>query len=476
MIWRSSLNSRLAQAADFITVFLGLLLSYEFWGIAHLRFEEIIPVPTNLNFYLLSYFLFVGVVYVFIFNKYNAYSYQRFKSIKTEYSNVIRVSIIGFLASLTIAFFGNISELRRTFFIISFFIVICMLIVEKTIVYYAAQQLRKIGRNRKDILIVGTGFQSKVFIQTVRDNFNWGLNIIGMLTDNSSEKDKNIYGVKVVGNFYELQKILHEFNPDEVVITVSLEKSSLIKEILNFCELEGVNVRMISNFWGKVTKKVRVDNVYGLSVLSFEMTNHSGVALLVKRIIDIIISLIAIISYAPFMIIAAIGILISDGRPILYSWYVVGLNKKPFKSWKFRTMVKDADKIKDKLLDKNEMQGPVFKIKNDPRIIPFGKWLRKYSIDETPQLFSVLKGDMSLVGPRPAGPHELIKYKDWHRRKLSVKPGLTCLWQVNGRNKINNFDEWVKLDLQYIDNWSLLLDLKILLMTIPRVIMGIGAS
>jgi len=166
--------------------------------------------------------------------------------------------------------------------------------------------------------------------------------------------------------------------------------------------------------------------------------------------------------------------LISDGWPLVYPWRVVGINKKPFTSWKIRTMVKDADKLKEKLLDQNEMDGPVFKIKNDPRILTFGQWLRKYSIDETLQFISVLKGDMSLVGPRPAGPHELNKYSSWHRRKLSIKPGMTCLWQVNGRNDIKSFDDWVQLDLEYVDNWTLWKDFEILLKTIFVVFRGSG--
>ena len=165
---------------------------------------------------------------------------------------------------------------------------------------------------------------------------------------------------------------------------------------------------------------------------------------------------------------------LTSNGPVLYKWNVVGKNGVHFKSWKFRTMEEDADSIKIKLNDKNEMVGPVFKIKNDPRITKVGKYLRKYSLDESIQFFSVIKGDMSLVGPRPAGPIELDNYKEWQKRRLSVIPGITGPWQVSGRNKINHFDDWVKLDLEYIDNWSLGLDIIILLKTIPAAFKGTG--
>jgi lipopolysaccharide/colanic/teichoic acid biosynthesis glycosyltransferase len=160
--------------------------------------------------------------------------------------------------------------------------------------------------------------------------------------------------------------------------------------------------------------------------------------------------------------------------PIFYAWHVVGRSGKRFTGYKFTSMVANADALKAKLMHLNEMSGPVFKIRNDPRVTPLGRFLRKYSLDELPQLWSVLKGDMSLVGPRPAGPHELERYEFWHKRKLSIKPGMTCLWQVRGRNDIRNFDDWVRMDLEYIDHWSLWLDLKILIWTVWAMIGGTG--
>ena len=194
----------------------------------------------------------------------------------------------------------------------------------------------------------------------------------------------------------------------------------------------------------------------------------------IKRIIDIILGIILFLFFIPIYSIIGILIKTTSIGPVFYNWNVIGKNGVSFKSWKFRTMVPKADEFKINLSDKNEMIGPVFKMKNDPRITRVGKFLRKYSLDESIQFISVLKGDMSLVGPRPAGPIELENYKEWQKRRLSVMPGLTGPWQVSGRNKIKHFDDWVKLDLEYIDNWSLWLDIKILFKTIPAAFKGTG--
>ena len=193
-----------------------------------------------------------------------------------------------------------------------------------------------------------------------------------------------------------------------------------------------------------------------------------------KRLLDVTASILLLIVLSPLFVLISLIIKLTSKGPILYTWNVVGLNGINFSSYKFRTMVIDADQIKDKLSKSNEMTGPVFKMSEDPRITNVGKILRKYSLDELPQLWSVLIGKMSLVGPRPPLQTEYGGFSDWQKKKLAVKPGLTCLWQVNGRNDIHSFDDWVKLDLEYIENQSLWLDLKILLQTIPAVLKGTG--
>lgn len=195
---------------------------------------------------------------------------------------------------------------------------------------------------------------------------------------------------------------------------------------------------------------------------------------IIKRAFDIFFSTILILILSPLFFAIAMLVLLLNGYPFLYKWDVHGFKGKRFISYKFRTMVTNADSLKKGLQDFNEMSSVVFKIKDDPRITPFGKILRKYSLDELPQLFAILKGDMSFIGPRPSFPHEFEKFETSQKRKLSVIPGLSCLWQVSGRNKINNFDEWINLDLYYIDNWSLWLDIQIFFKTILVVLKGTG--
>jgi lipopolysaccharide/colanic/teichoic acid biosynthesis glycosyltransferase len=201
---------------------------------------------------------------------------------------------------------------------------------------------------------------------------------------------------------------------------------------------------------------------------------ESGFLQAAKRLIDVLGAGLLLIILSPLFAVLAIVVKLSSPGTVLYCWRVVGQAGKPFLSYKFRSMVRDADDLKSGLEASNEMTGPVFKLTNDPRITRAGKWMRRYSLDELPQLYSVLKGDMSLVGPRPPLASEYQRFTDFQKQKLQVKPGITCLWQVHGRNQVTDFDEWVRLDLEYVRRWSLLLDVEILLRTVAAVFTGSG--
>ena len=282
-----------------------------------------------------------------------------------------------------------------------------------------------------------------------------------------------------LGSVGELEELLVHHPIHEIVAIQSSTDREWLWKTVEVCDYFRIRLRI-------VPETLLVRNVRELSltfhndplrlpevVLSPPYLDADSLA--VKRLIDVVVSATLLVLLAPLFLLIAIGIkLTTPTLPVFYPWRVIGLNGRPFTGYKFTTMVADADERKQALMDRNEMQGPVFKVRDDPRITPLGRVLRKFSLNELPQLWSVLKGDMSLVGPRPAFRHELDRYALWHKRKLCVKPGMTCLWQVNGRNRISSFDEWVRLDLEYIDRWSLWLDFRILARTAWTVVSGSG--
>jgi len=283
-----------------------------------------------------------------------------------------------------------------------------------------------------------------------------------------------------LGTVEQLGDVLVHRPIHEVVAIHGLTAGEWLKEMIQSCDYFRITLRIVPE--ALLTRSLRdLQLMYhsdslGLPEIVLRPRHFQSDALFLKRTMDLVISSLALAFLSPvFLVIAALIKLTTPRLPIFYRWRVVGDKGMPFTGYKFTTMVEDADERRTELLPNNEMQGPVFKIKNDPRVTAVGRFLRKYSLNELPQLWSVLKGDMSLVGPRPAFPHELERYELWHKRKLCVRPGMTCLWQVRGRNRISNFDDWVRMDLEYIDTWSLWLDVKILLKTLWAVAAGTGS-
>jgi exopolysaccharide biosynthesis polyprenyl glycosylphosphotransferase len=261
---------------------------------------------------------------------------------------------------------------------------------------------------------------------------------------------------------------------------VSARHSQLdrVEGVIQLCEIEGVEAWLVADFFTTQIARASFDEILGQPLLIFRSTPETSWQMLAKNLLDFAGALVLLIILGlTVMPVAALLIKITSPGPVFFRQQRSGLNGTPFNIWKFRTMATNSEQLKHELESMNEMRGPVFKITKDPRITPLGKWLRKYSLDELPQLLNVLRGEMSLVGPRPLPVDEVKRFNDLaHRRRLSVKPGLTCLWQVSGRNQISDFKDWVRLDLEYIDNWSIWLDLVILLRTIPAVFAGTGAK
>jgi exopolysaccharide biosynthesis polyprenyl glycosylphosphotransferase len=477
MLWRPAYHRRVAQSADAVTTAFSFVVAYFGLIWARIIFPRApIGRDIEITFDLYWKIIVFSIIWVIIFTKLGAYTYQRFTSIRREIKLVAKTSLIGTLILFAAIFILRFEYIPRTYVGIFLILNFVSLAGEKIVVFNVAKRIRKKGKDRKKILVVGSGVQTKHFIETVEKNLEWGLDVIGLVAEDRFMSEKELYGKKILGATKEMEEILHRNQVDEVIMCASGNELGRLEfeEVLETCEREGVQIRINSDFFGRFAKLVTIDQVYGCPIISFAAIPNNEWSLYLKRFNDLLVSGILLTILSPFFLVIAILTKLTSEGPIFYEWNVVGFNKKPFRSWKFRTMINNADAQKETLMVLNEMKGPVFKIKNDPRITKIGKFLRKFSLDELPQLWSVFKGDMSLVGPRPAFPHELARYESYHRRKLSIKPGITCLWQVNGRNVINDFNEWVKMDLEYIDNWSIWLDFKILLKTIGVVLIGTG--
>lgn len=276
----------------------------------------------------------------------------------------------------------------------------------------------------------------------------------------------------------ELIQMLHEHSAYGVILRARHTYFEQIENVIKACELEGVEVWLMADFFANQISRTSIDELLGRPLLVFRTTPESSWHSVAKMLLDAFGSFVFLIFVGSWLFpIIAIAIKVSSRGPVFFKQQRSGQNGRPFTLYKFRTMVTNAEQYKHELEAMNEMRGPVFKLTNDPRVTSVGRFLRKYSLDELPQFWNVLRGDMSLVGPRPLPVDEVKRFSDLaHRRRLSVRPGLTCLWQVGGRNQIFDFKEWVRLDLEYIDNWSLWLDVKILLLTIPAVLRGTGAK
>jgi exopolysaccharide biosynthesis polyprenyl glycosylphosphotransferase len=348
-----------------------------------------------------------------------------------------------------------------------------LLVLARALVTVQGRSQRHPVPGRRNILIVGSGDKAKEMGQLVASYSDWGLRILGYIVRNS--EDRISPGVTVLGTIADIPQIVEENVVDEIIF-VGNKPSDLdsLDEILPICKEQGIRTRVAIDLFPAKVSNVSMEFLENVPILTFSTTPDHAFALFVKRVLDVVLAAILLVMLCPFMLLIGILIKLTSKGPVIYRQIRCGLYGRRFVLYKFRSMKEGAEDILWEIRHLNEMDGPVFKMRNDPRVTALGRFLRKSSIDELPQFWNVFKGDMSLVGPRAPLPEEVKEYSRWQRRRLSVKPGITCLWQVSGRNEID-FHEWMKLDLDYIDNWSLYLDIKILLRTFPVVILGKGA-
>jgi exopolysaccharide biosynthesis polyprenyl glycosylphosphotransferase len=336
--------------------------------------------------------------------------------------------------------------------------------------------LRSRGRNLRHILIVGTNRRANAFAEDLTLHPEWGYHLQGFVDERwCHEKTSDSSPGPLLGRFDALPELLRTLPVDEVMVALPLASFyQQIAEVVMLCRHHGIAVRSIGTFFAPEESlatflKGAVDSI----TLHDESWDER--ASMIKRSADVIISFLLLVALAPVLLLTALLIKLTSPGPIFFAQTRLGYGKRPFKILKFRTMVQDAEKLMSQVEHLNETQGPTFKLTNDPRITPIGKFLRKTSLDELPQLINVLVGDMSLVGPRPLPLRDYQGFsQDRHRRRFSVRPGITCLWQVMGRSSIG-FEEWMALDIRYIEQWSVWLDIKILFRTIPAVFRGSGA-
>lgn len=423
--------------------------------------------PVNFSLLLLIVPLWATI----LFNAGMYYS-QRIRTTAEISFQVVKTVLIGGLALTALIFLAKI-HVGRSLIIYFLLINSILLISQRILIKSSLNRIREKGYNNYHLLIVGTGKRAQAFTRVIKEHKEWGYKIVGFIDNDPSKIGTEIDGIEVLGSLKDISGILNKFLIDEVIFIIPRRWINLLEEAMMSCEEVGVRTRLAADLFLNKIAKVSFDEIGSWPLLTFDPVPYSMYALMFKRGVDILFSLFIIIATAPFWAIIALLIKLESPGPILFKQVRLGLHGRRFNIYKFRTMVENAESLQPQLETLNESAGPVFKIKNDPRLTRIGKFLRKLSLDELPQFVNVLVGEMSVVGPRPPMPCEVAKYDKWQRRRLSVRPGITCLWQVMGRNKID-FATWMKLDLQYIDTWSLKLDMKIMFKTINSILRATG--
>lgn len=421
--------------------------------------------------YYHDFLVFVNVVTLLVCSSLGLYTFRRGELWVDELFRIGKGVLVSSLLLMAGSYLIQGYEFSRMLIVLFALLAMCSMFALRWggISWYNA--LRKRGFNLRRTLVVGTGAAAAVVNQQLCKHREIGFDIVGFVRDPAELETPQTTNVSpIIGAVDTLPMLIQEHNVHELIIASAADS----RELISRCKHDGVNVRLVTDLYSLSMHETLFEELAGIPMVFFKGNPLFGMNLAVKRSMDILLSAVGLLLLAPFFAIIAILIKLESAGPVIFKQQRVGKGLKPFTCYKFRSMCQNAEALQAQLRDLNEASGPLFKMQHDPRLTRVGKFLRRYSLDELPQLFNVLKGDMSLIGPRPPVPGEVAQYDPHEYKRLDIKPGLTGLWQVSGRSQLT-FEEMVQLDIYYIWNWSLSNDLKILLRTIPVVLSGRGA-
>lgn len=433
-------------------------VSYQIW-----EWPGQVPVFKDYMWFIL---FFLGLYLLSTYQQ-QFYTTNKERNLSDEVIIIVKSITMSFMITIGITFLLKNTMVYSRLILILFVITI---IVEATLLRYVRKRiffgLKQAGKLNINILIIGAGRVGQQLQKHFLKSDATGLHFVGFLDDSKQHED-------IIGPLDDLEKVVHKDKVDIIYITIPSERNK-INPLLRKIYKYQIDIRIIPELYDHMSSIYEYRQDYDYPCLQVVKTPLRGLNQVIKRFMDLAISVMGLIILSPIFLVIAMVIKLTTAGPVIYRQKRLGINGAPFTMYKFRSMVHNAEGKKEQLSSKNEVTGPAFKMKSDPRITPIGAYIRKYSIDEFPQLFNVIKGEMSLIGPRPPLPEEVKQYSDKHWRRMDVRPGMTGLWQVSGRSDLT-FDEWINLDIQYIERWSIALEFKIILKTIPVVIKGSGA-
>ena len=402
------------------------------------------------------------------------YPYRRGRSVIEETYAIATAVTVGVVVLITAGLVFSPLLYSRLIFLYFAFLVTTLLGLSRLVIQLGRGHLRQYGVGVDRFVLVGAGDVGRMVMRTVAARPDFGYQLVGFVDDNPAKGDSDIGPFKGLGPVDNLPSVLESHEVDSIIICLPWQSHRVIQRLLRTCEQRGVRAQVVPDLFQLTKNQVYVDDLNGIPLISTRGVSIQGWNLILKRASDLALGIAAAVISLPLALLIALAIKLDTAGPILYSQTRIGKNGAPFRCFKFRSMVVGADSMRPEMAEINEATGPLFKVRNDPRRTAVGRWLRRYSLDELPQLINVIRGEMSLVGPRPNLPEEAEQYEEWHKKRLTVSPGITGLWQVSGRSDLT-FDEMVLLDIYYVENWNIVMDISILVRSLPAVLRGRGA-